>query len=115
MREAHTFQRITAYIIDIILISLITGLLTIGLPVSQKYKEAEKESSALMDEYVNKKIEAEEYIDKLYETKYVIGKEGIVTSLVSIVVTLGYFAGLTFYLFKTNKSNYISYHFNVNN
>ena len=97
MNNAHTFQRITAYMIDIILISFITVLITMGIPTSQKYKDAEKQSATLIEDYTKNKINEKEYLDKLNETRYIIGKEGIAISLVSVVITFGYFAGFTFY------------------
>lgn len=94
---AHTFQRIVAYIIDIFIIAIIAIILTIGIPESKKYKEAQKQESTLMDDYTNKKINEAEYIDKLYEARYTMSKESIATSLITVVITFGYFAGLTYY------------------
>ena len=97
MNEAHTFQRIVAYIIDIILLSLISSIITLGIPTSQKYKDALKESNALIDKYTSKEINESEYIDKLYETKYIMGKETLNITIISIVITFGYFAGFAYY------------------
>ena len=97
MNDAHTFQRIVAYIIDVVLISIICVTLTIGIPESKKYKDALKESNTLIDDYANKKISESEYIDKLYETKYIMGKESIATSIIAVVVNFAYFAGFTYY------------------
>ena len=95
--ESHTFQRIVAYVIDIFIIAFIALILTIGIPESKKYKEAQKQESTLMEDYNNKKINESEYIDKLYEARYTMSKESVATSLITVVITFGYFAGLTFY------------------
>ena len=97
MNEAHTFQRIIAYIVDIFIISIICFALTAGIPESKKYKDAQKESDALIDNYMDKKINESEYIDKLYETKYIMGKETIANSLIAIVISFAYFAGFAYY------------------
>ena len=97
MNEAHTFQRIAAYIIDIILISFLCTIVTIGLPQSEKAENAQKESNELIEKYTNKEINESEYIDKLYETKYTILKETILSSVISLVVTFGYFAAFAYY------------------
>lgn len=97
MNEAHTIQRIGAFVIDIILISFVLSLLTFSIPKSTKYKEAEKEQSALLDDFGDGKIGSSEMIDKLYETRYIMEKETIPQACISIVLTLGYFATFAFY------------------
>lgn len=97
MNEAHTFQRIVAFVVDVLLISLITSLLTFSIPQSEKYKKAAEEESTLLNEITSGKAESSEAIDKLYETRYVMEKETIPQTCISIVLTLGYFATFAFY------------------
>ena len=97
MKEAHTFERILAYILDIILISIIAALITFWIPKSKEYEKAVKDQEELSSLYSEKKIESSEYIDKMYEIRYTIDKENIIESLVVVVISLGYFGALTYY------------------
>lgn len=97
MNEAHTFQRIIAYVVDVIIVAIICTLLTIGIPNSKKYDNALEENNSLMQKYFDKEIDEGEYLDRLYETKYIMGKESMTTSLIAVVITFGYFAGFAYY------------------
>ena len=97
MIEAHTFQRIGAYIIDILIVAFISVLLTMWIPKSEKYQKAVEEESTLISDYSDKKINESEYIDKMYEARYTIEKENLVESIVSLVLTFGYFATFAYY------------------
>ena len=97
MKEAHTLQRISAYIIDILIITFISLLLTSWIPKSEKYKTAQKEETNIMSQYTNKEINESEYIDKFYENRYIMEKENITETLISIVLMLGYFVAFQYY------------------
>lgn len=92
MNSAHTFQRVGAYIIDIFIISIIISLFTLMIPTSEIKKNALKEEEKLIEKYSNKEIDANEYVDKSFEITYTIEKENIPNTLISMAITLGYFA-----------------------
>ena len=95
MKKASTFQRITAHIIDAIILTIIVSIITFGFPRSQKYKDAEKNLNSLIeDSVINDK---EESIDKYIENRYILDKESIPFDLISIVVSLGYFGIFAYY------------------
>ena len=93
MNNAHTLQRIGAYIIDILLIAFLSVLLTMWIPKSEKYKAAVEEESNLLSDYSDKKINESEYIDRMYEARYTIEKENIVETIVSLVITIVFSPG----------------------
>lgn len=97
MSSAHTFQRISAYVIDVLIITIISMLLTSWIPKSEEYKSAiEKENNLISD--INKEnLNQSDFIDELYETRYTIEKENITESLIIIVINLGYFVGFAYY------------------
>lgn len=97
MNNAHTLQRIGAYIIDILLIAFLSVLLTMWIPKSEKYKAAIEEESNLLSDYSDKKINESKYIDRMYEARYTIEKENIVETIVSLVITFGYFSTFAYY------------------
>ena len=95
MKEASTFQRITAHIIDAIILTIIVSIITFGFPRSQKYKDAEKNLNSLIEDTVIN--DNEESIDKYIENRYILDKESIPFDLISIVVSLGYFGIFAYY------------------
>ena len=97
MNNAFTYQRVAAYLVDIILIGILVTLLTFWIPESEKYKAAMKEKDEISDLYVNKEIDTNEYIDSMYAARYVIEKEIVVKSIITIVVTFAYFATFAYY------------------
>lgn len=97
MSEAHTFQRISAYVIDILIISLISLILTAWIPKSKAYEDAIKEESNIINQYTNNEISNREYIDKMYENRYIVDKESIMDTLISVVLMLGYFNAFQYY------------------
>ena len=97
MKNAFTYQRVVAYLIDIIIVGIITSLLTFWIPQSEKYESAIKEEEEYFELYTDKKIEINEYVDKVYETRYVLEKETVFSSIVSIVITFAYFATFQYY------------------
>lgn len=95
MKEASTFQRITAHIIDAIILTIIVSIITFGFPRSQKYKDAEKNLNSLIEDTVIN--DNEESIDKYIENRFILDKESIPFDLISIVVSLGYFGIFAYY------------------
>ena len=95
MKEAHTAQRIAAYIIDIIIVSIITLILACGIPRSDKYKKAVEDNDTLVDKILNNENE-EDYINKFYENEYVIEKETFSENLIETSITIGYFVIFAF-------------------
>jgi len=95
MKEAHTAQRIAAYIIDIIMVSIITLILACGIPRSDKYKKAVEDNDTLVDKILNNEND-EDYINKFYENEYFIEKETFSENLIEISITIGYFVIFAF-------------------
>lgn len=97
MKNAFTYQRVTAYLIDIILIGILSTLITNWIPESETYKNVIKNQNEYYEEYQNKEIEINEYVDKMYETYYTLDKETVIQSMVTVVITFAYFATFAYY------------------
>lgn len=95
--EAHTFSRIVAFFIDIILLSILLSLLTFWVPTSKNYKEALENENTIMEKYRDNEISSSEFLNQYFENYYVKDKENIITSVISIVLSLGYFGSFAFY------------------
>ena len=96
--EAHTFQRIISYVIDIIIVILVSTLLTTFIPKSNAYNKAIEKEKSIFEEYKDGNKTSSEYIDEMYEIRYIIDKETISVSLITLVVTFAYFSAFAYYM-----------------
>jgi uncharacterized RDD family membrane protein YckC len=95
--EAHSFTRIVAYIVDLLIVSIFLTLITYWIPVSKTYEESVKAQNELIDKYDVKDADMSAFGREYYEYEYSINKETVVFSLISIVVSLGYYGTFAFY------------------
>jgi len=92
MKNAYTYQRVVSYLIDLILVGIISTLITFWIPESETYKKAIDNQKEYLEQYDNNEIEINEYVDKVYETHFVLEKETIIQSIITVVITFAYFA-----------------------
>lgn len=95
--EAHTFTRIVAFVIDLIILSFVLSLLTFWIPLSKEYTEAVDNENTIMENYRKGKITSEEFFNQYFENSYVKDKEKIVISIVSLILSMGYFGTFAYY------------------
>ena len=77
---------------------IISLLISFLLPTSDKAVNTMDELSNVIDSYSNKEITDAEYIDKVNELNYVISKENVATSILSIIITVAYFGAYSYYM-----------------
>lgn len=87
--KAPFFKRLLAYIIDILIISILTTIICSAIP--SKNEKIEKELNELSVELMEKKITTNEYIDKYKDLMYENNKNEKVSTGVAVVLTLAYF------------------------
>ena len=95
--SSSTFSRISAFIIDMMIISVITLVLTFWIPVSDTYEKAYKEQEELVDLVSQNEITNDEYFTKIFKLRYIMEKESVVNTFVTVIVTLGYFSTFAYY------------------
>ncbi len=95
--ESHFFQRFLAYFVDAVIITILLVFLTGWMPQSEKYKAADKQEQEIQDMISSGKFELEEVSTQLIKAEIIKSKETIVISLISIVVTVGYFGTFAYY------------------
>ena len=87
--KAKFFDRLTAYIIDVIIISLITSIIFTSIPTNNK--ELEKQLSSLQDEVLSNKITYEEFVDEYQDLYYKNKKNTMTQSAITLTITIAYF------------------------
>ena len=89
--KAYSYQRILAYFLDIIILSILLFALTFWIPTTEKYEQAVKDEEKIMENYRNNEITEDQMLDKYFDIKYTIDKETMITSFISAILALGYF------------------------
>ena len=93
-----SYKRVLAYLIDVLIITMVSSLLTMFIPASPEYKNASNKLEEVMEKYTEGEIEEDEYLDKVNELSYVISKESIEVSVVTVVLTTIYFVVVAYYM-----------------
>lgn len=90
-KKALFSQRLFAFILDIILVSVFSTLVTMVIPVSDAAEKLYDEQSKMMESYVNGKSNIEDYVNGMIDISYDISRETGVVTIISIVISLLYF------------------------
>ncbi|MDO5569598.1 MAG: RDD family protein [bacterium] len=95
--KANFFLRLGAYIIDsLILISVLTAI-NMFVPQTEKQKEITNQAEAISEKLANEEITVDEYMEQAKSITYYQAKETAVISIISILLTLFYYAIFQFY------------------
>ena len=101
-RKALFFQRLVAFIIDMILISFIAALITAPFTNSEKLEKLEKKEIQVLKDYTNEKIDSETYMINYSNVYYSISRVSGLTSLATIFLEVLYF--VVYQLYKNGQT-----------
>ena len=89
--KAMFSQRILAFLIDLVLLSMITSLITMFIPVNSTATKLYEEQNQVLEGYVDGTVSMEEYVNQMVDLSYDISKQTVIVSIVSIVISLLYY------------------------
>lgn len=93
-KQAYFVQRLVAYIIDIIIVSVISSLLTVPMIDNKAITKLQNESNKIINNYTEKKIDFKTYmhqsIDLSYEQEKAMGLANIVTIFIVVLYFVVY-------------------------
>lgn len=90
-------KRAIAYIIDMIIVSLVFSLITVFFSTSSNYKKLNKELDSVTNEFLNKEINMDTYIHKQADISHDMDKEIIMFNVLNGFLLVGYFVILPYY------------------
>lgn len=99
--KATFMQRLLAYFIDLIIVSVVVSLFTVFID-SGRLNNLNKELTDTMNQVVNnsdEKINVEEMNEKILDLEYQIQRESVLVNSINVVIILGYFVVFQ-YLYK---------------
>ena len=89
--KAMFSQRIFAFLIDLVLLSMITSLITIFVPVNDTTTKLYAEQDRVLEGYVDGSVSMEEYVNQMIDLGYDISRQTVIISIVAVVISLLYY------------------------
>ena len=89
--KAMFSQRVLAFLIDLVLISMITSLITMFVPVNDTATKLYEEQNRVLEGYVEGTVSMEEYVNQMVDLSYDISRQTVIVSIVTIVISLLYY------------------------
>lgn len=89
--KAYFVQRLAAYIVDIMLISVISSLLTYPFTNNDTVKKLNEQSTEVVQNYVNQKIDTTSYLSQSIDLSYEHSKVVGFSNIIMIVILVLYF------------------------
>lgn len=90
-------KRFAAFIIDMIIIGIISSVLTFPFGNTDNYQKLTKESTQVMEDYFDKKITPETYLSRSSDISYDLSKEIGLKTIITIGIYILYFIVYQFY------------------
>ena len=95
--KPYFFPRLVAYIIDIILVSIICSGIMFLIPENKNYSKYVKEYEQIQTDFIKEKISKEEYINKSADIVYDIDYSNVFSMIIEIVLIILYLVVFQFY------------------
>jgi len=84
------FERLGAYLVDLIIVGLLLMIVEAGLP-SSNVEEINNQLTEIEEKYKSNEIATNEYFKEYYGLMYELQNSSKLSSFVSLIITIGYF------------------------
>ena len=89
--KAMFSQRVLAFLIDLVLLSMITSLITMFIPMNDTATKLYEEQNRVLEDYVAGNVPMEEYVNQMIDLGYDISRQTVIISIVGVVISLLYY------------------------
>lgn len=89
--KATFLQRFSAYILDVILLSIILGIISAASLNGSNYSKLLEEQEDLVNKYTKEEISIEEYQKEIKSLDYEISKESYPSTIIGLIISSAYF------------------------
>ena len=89
--KAMFSQRVLAFLIDLVLLSMICSLITMFIPMNDTATKLYDEQNRVLEGYVEGTVSMEEYVNQMVDLGYDISKQTVIISIVGVVISLLYY------------------------
>ena len=105
--KPYIYKRVIAYAIDLLVITLLSGILTIVLTDSTKYDNDTKELVDITQKLTNEEITREEYQEAFNEINYKLTTDSFNVTIITIIITIIYYVIMLYYCHGITLGKYI--------
>ena len=95
--KAYFFQRLAAYVLDVLIVSFAVTLITLPIPENENLIKIEDEMTSLNEKYLNQEIETEQYINQSIGISHDAAYESFIYTIIQISAIILYFVVFQFY------------------
>lgn len=95
--KPYFFPRLIAYIIDILLVSLVCSGVLFLIPKNENYQKYMKEYEQIQADFISENITYEEYFNKSVDVIYDIDYNNVISMILEILFIILYFVVFQFY------------------
>lgn len=96
-KTAYFFQRMGAYLIDIILVSIVVTFILLPIPENKNLTKLNNELVELNEQYIEESLTTEEYINKSIDVSYDLAYESVIPTIIELGIIILYFIVFQFY------------------
>ena len=89
--KAYFFPRAIAYLIDILIVALISSVILAAFPTNKNYDKYMKEYKQIQEDFTAKKITLEEYMNKSVSVVYDVDYSNCAGMIIQVTVLVLYF------------------------
>lgn len=95
--KPYFFPRLVAYIIDILLVSIVSTGILFFIPENKNYDKYMEEYEKIQVDFIDEKIDVDEYLNKSIDVVYDIDYANVIPMIVEVVLIILYFVVFQFY------------------
>ena len=106
-KKPYIYKRVIAFIIDTLIVTIISGLLTIMLTNNEKYNEDNKKLLELTEKIVSEKQDQDKYMKEFNELNYNLTKDSIGVTIITIGVSIVYYTIMCYFCNGITLGKYI--------
>ena len=95
--KPYLFPRVIAYIVDVLLVSIVCSGVLLFIPQNDTYEQYYKEYEQIQSDFISEKIDSREYLDKSKDIIYGLNSNNVISMIIEVVLIILYFIVFQFY------------------
>lgn len=106
-KKPYIYKRVIAFIIDLLIVTILSGLLTIMLTNSDKYNEDNQKLLEITEKIIQENVNQEEYMQEFNELNYNLTKDSLEVTIITVAVTIVYYSIMCYFCHGITLGKYI--------
>jgi len=95
--KAYFFQRVIAFIVDMVIVSIVASLLATPFMKTSTVNKLTEETNNIMEQYMNEEIDTKTYFNQSIDISYELARANGLVTIVEVFILILYFIVFLFY------------------